>query len=67
MDRLICQKRQWADQMVCLSLIAFAIWLVLVETLRAQNFSAISRKIKLFTGLIVLGKLKLIVDFLEFR
>jgi len=67
MDRLMCQKRHWMEQMVCLALIAFAIGLVLGETLRSHIFPENSRKHKLYSGLFVLLKLKLTVDFLEFR
>lgn len=67
MDKLMCQKRHWMEQMVCLALIAFAIGLVLGETLRSQIFPETSRKRKLYSGLFVLLKLKLTVDFLEFR
>jgi hypothetical protein len=67
MDRLMCQKRYWMEQMVCLALIAFAIGLVLGETLRSQIFPETSRKYSLYSGLFVLLKLKLTVDFLEFR
>lgn len=67
MDRLMCQKRYWMEQMVCLALIAFAIGLVLGETLRSQLFPETSRKYKLYSGLFVLLKLKLTMDFLEFR
>ena len=67
MDKLMCQKRHWMEQMVCLALIAFAIGLVLGETLRSHIFPESSRKYKLYSGLFVLLKLKLTVDFLEFR
>jgi transposase len=67
MDKLMCQKRHWMEQMVCLAFIAFAIGLVLGETLRSQIFPETSRKRKLYSGLFVLLKLKLTVDFREFR
>jgi hypothetical protein len=67
MDRLMCQKRHWMEQMVCLVLIAFAIGLVLGETLRSHLFPEGCRKRKLYSGLFVLLKLKLTIDFLEFR
>jgi len=67
MDKLMCQKRHWMEQMVCLALIAFAIGLVLGNTLRSHIFPETSRKRKLYSGLFVLLKLKLTVDFLEFR
>ena len=67
MDKLMCQKRYWMEQMVCLALIAFSIGLVLGETLRSQLFPETSRKYKLYSGLFVLLKLKLTLDFLQFR
>ena len=42
MDKLMCQKRHWMEQMVALALIAYAIGLVLGETLRAQIFPEIA-------------------------
>jgi len=59
MDKLMCQKRHWMEQMVALALIAYAIGLVLGETLRTQLFPETSRKRKLYSGLFVLLKLKL--------
>ena len=67
MDKLMCQKRYWMEQMVCLALIAFAIGLVLGETLRSHLFPEGCRKRKLYSGLFVLLTLKLTIDFLEFR
>lgn len=67
MDKLMCQKRHWMEQMVCLALITFAIGLVLGETLRSQIFPETSRKPKLYSGLFVLLKLKLTLDFREFH
>jgi len=61
----MCQKRHWMEQMVCLALIAFAIGLVLGETLRSHIFPEGSRK--LYSGLFTLLKLKLTIDFMEFR
>ncbi|HSG44150.1 MAG TPA: transposase [Anaerolineales bacterium] len=66
-DKLMCQKRHWMEQMVCLTLIAFANGLVLGETLRAHIFPKTSRKYKLYSGLFVLLKLKLTIVFLAFR
>lgn len=67
MDKLMCQKRHWMEQMVCLALMAFAVGLVLGETLRTHIFPESSHKRMLYSGLFVLLKLKLTVDFLEFR
>jgi hypothetical protein len=67
MDKLMCQKHHWMEQMVCLALIAYAIGLVLGETLRAHLFPETSRKWKLYSGLFVLLKLKLVLPFSEFR
>jgi hypothetical protein len=66
-DKVMCQKRHWMEQMVCLAFIAYAIGLVLGETLRSQIFPETSRKRKLYSGLFVLLKLKLTMDFREFR
>jgi len=67
MDKLMHQKRYWMEQMVCLALIAYAIGLVLGETLRTHVFPETSRKYKLYSGLFVLLKLKLALPFQEFR
>jgi len=66
-DKLMSQKRHWMEQMVCLALIAYAIGLVLGETLRTHVFPETSRKYKLYSGLFVLLKLKLALSFQEFR
>lgn len=67
LDKLMCQKRHWMEQMVALALIAYAIGLVLGETLRAQLFPETSRKRKLYSGLFVLLKLKLALPYHQFR
>jgi hypothetical protein len=67
MDKLMCQKRHWMEQMVSLALIAYAIGLVLGETLRAHLFPESSPKRKLYSGLFVLLKLKLALPYQEFR
>ena len=67
MDKVMCQKRHWMEQMICLALIAYVIGLVLGETLRSQVFSEISRKHKLYSGLFVLLKLKLSLASQEFK
>jgi hypothetical protein len=67
MDKLMCQKRHWMEQMVSLALIAYAIGLVLGETLRSQIFPETSRKRKLYSGLFVLLKLKLPLPLNNFR
>jgi Transposase DDE domain len=67
LDKLMCQKRHWMEQMVSLALIAYAIGLVLGETLRSQVFPETSRKRKLYSGLFVLLKLKLSLHYLQFR
>ena len=66
-DKLMCQKRPWMEQMVSLALIAYAIGLVLGETLRSQLFPETSRKCKLYSGLFVLLKLKLSLPYNDFR
>ena len=67
MDQMMFQKRQWMEQMVSLALIAYAIGLVLGETLRSHLFSETSRKRRLFSGLFVLLKLKLPLSNLQFK
>ena len=67
MDRLMCQQRHWMEQMISLALIAYAIGLVLGETLRSHLFPETSRKRKLYSGLFVLLKLKLSLQYTEFR
>lgn len=66
-DKLMCQKRHWMEQMVSLALIAYAIGLVLGETLRSHLFPETSRKRKLYSGLFILLKLKLALPYPEFR
>jgi len=61
------QKRYWMEQMVSLALIAYAIGLVLGETLRSHMFPETSRKRKLYSGLFVLLKLKLSLPHHEFK
>ena len=67
MDKMMHQKRHWMEQMVCLALIAYAIGLVLGETLRSYVFPETSRKSKLYSGLFVLLKLKLALPIQKFR
>ena len=66
MDKMMFQKRQWMEQMVSLVLIAYAIALVLGQTLRTHVFPDSSRKRKLFSGLFVLLKLKLSLSYHQF-
>ncbi len=67
MDKLMCQKRHWMEQMVSLALIAYAVGLILGDTLRSHVFPETSPKRKLFSGLFVLLKLKLTLPYPEFR
>lgn len=67
MDKMMHQKRHWMEQMASLALIAYAIGLVLGESLRSHLFPEISRKHKLYSGLFVLLKLKLSLHYLEFK
>lgn len=67
LDKLMCQKRRWMEQIVSLALIAYAIGLVLGETLRAHLFPETSRKHKLYSGLFVLLKLKVALPYPQFR
>jgi hypothetical protein len=66
MDKFMCQKRHWMEQLVSLALIAYAIGLVLGETLRFHVFPETSRKRKLYSGLFVLLKLKLSLPYNHF-
>lgn len=61
MDKLMCQKRHSMEQMISLTLLAYALGVVLGETLRSQLFPETSRKRKLYSGLFVLLKLHLSV------
>ena len=67
MDKMMHQKRHWMEQMVSLALIAYAIGLVLGETLRANLFPETSRKRNLYSGLFVLLKLKLSLPYQKFK
>jgi hypothetical protein len=67
MDKMMFQKRQWMEQMVSLALMAYAIGLILGETLRSHLFPETSRKHKLYSGLFTLLKLKLSISYQEFR
>lgn len=67
MDKLMCQKRQRMEQMVSLALIAYAVGLILGDTLRSHVFPETSPKRKLFSGLFVLLKLKLALPYPQFR
>lgn len=67
MEKMMHQKRYWMEQMVSLALIAYAIGLVLGETLRAHMFPETSRKRKLYSGLFVLLKLKLSLSHHQFK
>ena len=66
-DRLMCQRRHWMEQMISLALIAYAIGLVLGEALRTHLFPETSPKRKLYSGLFVLLKLKLSLQYQEFK
>ncbi len=63
----MCQKRHWMEQTVSLALIAYAIGLEVAETLRAHVFPETSRKRRLYSGFLVLLKLKLALPYPEFR
>lgn len=67
MDKRMCQKRYWIEQMVALALIAYAVGLGLGESLRSHLFPETSRKRKLYSGLFVLLKLKLALPDHEFK
>lgn len=63
MDKLMCQKRHWMEQMISLTLMAYAIALVLGETFRSYLFPETTRKHKLYSGLFVLLKLKFSLSY----
>jgi len=67
MDRLMCQQRHWMEQLISLALLAYALGLVLGETLRSPLFPETNRKRKLYSGLFVLLKLKLSLHYQEFK
>ena len=66
-DKLMRQKRHWMEEMVSLALIAYAIGLVVGETLSAHVFPETSRKRRLYSGFFVFLKFKLALPYLEFR
>jgi hypothetical protein len=61
------KKRHFMENMVALVLIAYAIGLVLGETLRFHLFPEPHRKHKLSSGLFVLLKLKWSLPYQKFR
>lgn len=67
LDRMMFQKRHWMEQMLSLAFIAYAVGLILGETLRADLFPETSRKRQLYSGLFVLLKLKLTLPYVQFR
>ena len=67
MDKMMCQKRHWMEKMVSLALIAYAIGLVLGETLRSYLFPETSRKRKLYSGLFVVLKLKFSLPYQVYK
>lgn len=67
MDKLMCQKRHWMEQVIALAFIAYAIGLVLGETLRIHVFPDTSRKRKLYSGLFVLLKLQFSLPHQQFK
>jgi hypothetical protein len=67
LEKLMNKQRNHMEKMVALLLIAYAISLLLGETLRSFLFSENNRKQKLYSGLFVLLKLKLNLSPPEYR
>lgn len=67
LDKMMHKKRQLMEKMVSLVLIAYAIGLVLGETLRSHLFPQTHRKHKIYSGLFVLLKLKWSLQHQDFR
>jgi len=67
LNKMMHKKRSLMEKMVALGLIAYAIGLVLGETLRSHLFPETHRKRKLFSGLFILLKLKSTLQHQEFK
>lgn len=65
--KMMHKKRHLMEQMVALALIAYAIALILGETLRSHLFPEPHRKHKLYSGLFVLLKLKWTLPYPKFK
>jgi transposase len=66
-DKMMHKKRHLMEQMVALVLIAYAIALILGESLRAHLFPETHRKHKLYSGLFVLLRLKCSLPSHQFK
>ncbi len=58
LHKLMNQRRRWMEKMAALTLIAYAVALILGETLRAQLFPKGCRKSKLYSGPFLFLKIK---------
>jgi hypothetical protein len=67
LDKIMHKKRQLMEKMVALVLIAYAIGLVLGETLRSHLFPESHRKHKIYSGLFVFLKLKWSLPHQKFK
>jgi hypothetical protein len=67
LEKRMSKKRQRMEKMVALMMIAYAVPLILGETLRNHLFPETSRKHKAFSGPFILLKLKLNLPINEFR
>jgi hypothetical protein len=67
LEKMMHKKRELMEKMVALVLIAYAVALILGETLRSHLFPQTHLKRKLFSGLFVLLRLKLTVPRPQFE
>jgi len=67
LEKMMPKKRELMEKMVALMMIAYAVTLILGETLRNHLFPETSRKHKTFSGPFILLKLKLSLPMNEFR
>jgi transposase len=67
LEKMMHKKRELMEKMVAMMLIAYAISLVLGETLRTHLFAETRRKWQAYSGLFVLLKLKLELRTSELR
>ena len=66
LEKLMNKRRSYMEKMVALLVIAYVIGLWLGETLREALFPGDNRKYKLYSGLFVLLKLKLIISLQDY-
>ena len=66
LEKLMNKRRSYMEKMVALLVIAYVIGLWLGETLREALFPGDNRKYKLYSGLFVLQKLKLMISLQDY-